>query len=211
MKHLHILVLLTLFLSSPALTVGQESTSKSVQLAGLREQVSIRRDERGIPYVEAKNDEDLYFGQGYAIASDRLWQLDLFRRTARGELAEILGAGPNNLVLEQDKQHRTLGFAKVAEAEFAQASPQSQKLLEAYAAGVNAYINSLGPKTLPSEFQILKYQPQPWRPADSRPLGLAISITSGRAIPTPTQAGSIVTRANITSRPSVEYQPSADT
>jgi penicillin amidase len=167
MKHLHLLSLLTLLLSSSVFTVAQESPSKSLQLAGLREPVVIRRDERGIPYVEAKNDEDLYFGQGYAIASDRLWQLDLFRRTARGELAEILGAGPNNLVLEQDKQHRTLGFAKVAEAEFAQASPQSQKLLEAYAAGVNAYINSLGPKALPSEFQILKYQPQPWRPADS--------------------------------------------
>ena len=49
------------------------------------------RDERGIPYVEAQNDEDLYFGQGYATAADRLWQMDLFRRTARGELAEILG------------------------------------------------------------------------------------------------------------------------
>ena len=164
MKHSRLLFLLTLLVSTSVLTVGQES---SLQLIGLRDQVTIRRDERGIPYVEARNDEDLYFGQGYAVATDRLWQLDLFRRTARGELAEILGAGPNNAALEQDKQHRTLGFAKVAEAEFAQASPQSRKLLEAYAAGVNAYIDSLGPKSLPSEFQILNYKPQPWRPVDS--------------------------------------------
>jgi penicillin amidase len=163
----HILFLLTLLLGAAVLTVAQETPSSSRQLTGLRDQVIIRRDERGIPYVEAKNDEDLYFGQGYAIATDRLWQMDLFRRTARGELAEILGAGPNNAALEQDKQHRTLGFAKVAEAEFAQASPQTRKLLEAYAAGVNAYIDSLGPKSLPPEFQILNYKPQPWRPVDS--------------------------------------------
>jgi penicillin amidase len=127
----------------------------------------VRRDERGIPYIEAKNDEDLYFAQGYVTASDRLWQMDLFRRTERGELAEVLTAGPNNIALEQDKQHRTLGFAQVAEAEFAQASLQSRALLEAYARGVNAYIASLDAKSLPPEFQILQYKPKPWTPADS--------------------------------------------
>jgi penicillin amidase len=139
----------------------------SIQLMGLRDRVTVRRDERGIPYIEAKNDEDLYFAQGYVTASDRLWQMDLFRRTERGELAEVLTAGPNNIALEQDKQHRTLGFAQVAEAEFAQASLQSRALLEAYARGVNAYIASLDAKSLPPEFQILQYKPKPWTPADS--------------------------------------------
>src|SRR5438552_12166647 len=91
--------------------------SSSIQITGLRDKVTIRRDERGIPYIEAKNDEDLYFAQGYITASDRLWQMDLFRRTARGELAEVLGAGPNNVALEQDKQHRLIGFAHEADAE----------------------------------------------------------------------------------------------
>ncbi|HLR04671.1 MAG TPA: penicillin acylase family protein, partial [Pyrinomonadaceae bacterium] len=134
-------------------TVAQQST-KSLSLSGLRGRVTVRRDERGIPYIEATNDDDLHFAQGYVTASDRLWQMDLLRRTARGELAEILGAGPNNVVLEQDKQHRTLGFAREAEAEVAQAAPRSRVLLEAYAAGVNAYINSLDAKSLPPEFQI---------------------------------------------------------
>ena len=141
--------------------------SSSIQITGLRERVTVRRDERGIPYIDAKNDEDLYFVQGYITATDRLWQMDLFRRTERGELAEILTAGPNNIALQQDKQHRTLGFAQVAEAEVAQASPQSRALLEAYARGVNAYIASLDTKTLPPEFQILQYKPKPWTPADS--------------------------------------------
>jgi len=163
----HLLFWLTLIVVTPAFTLAQEPASSTRQISGLHDRVTIRRDERGIPYIEARNDEDLYFGQGYATATDRLWQLDLFRRTARGELAEILTAGPNNTALEQDKQHRTLGFAKVAEAEFAQASPQTRKLLEAYAAGVNAYIESLGPKALPPEFQILNYKPQPWRAVDS--------------------------------------------
>ncbi|PWT92704.1 MAG: hypothetical protein C5B55_05835 [Blastocatellia bacterium] len=142
-------------------------SSKTIQLTGLKDRVTIRRDERGIPYIEAKNDEDLYFAQGYATAVDRLWQMDLFRRTARGELAEVLGAGPNNQALEQDKQHRVLGFSHVAEDEAAQASPKAKLVLEAYARGVNAYIDSLDPKSLPPEFQILQYKPKPWTPADS--------------------------------------------
>ena len=95
-------------------------------IPGLIAQVTIRRDERGIPYIQAKNDHDLYLAQGYVTASDRLWQMDLLRRSERGQLAEILSAGPNNVVLDQDKQHRTLGFSHVAEVEFAAASPQSR-------------------------------------------------------------------------------------
>ncbi len=136
---------------------------RSLQLEGLRERVVITRDERGIPYIKANSDEDLYFAQGYATATDRLWQMDLLRRTARGELSEIFG----KTTLEEDKRRRTLGFARVAEAEAAAASPQSRALLDAYARGVNAYITSLDAKSLPPEFQILQYRPRPWTPADS--------------------------------------------
>lgn len=136
--------LASLFLVFFCFAIAQQSDplvaqQTAIQIEGIKEQVIIRRDERGVPYVEAKNDEDLYFGQGYATAADRLWQMDLFRRTARGELAEILTAGPNNSALEQDKLHRTYGFAQVAEAEYAQASPRTRAILEAYARGVNAY------------------------------------------------------------------------
>src|SRR4026209_2496410 len=140
----------------------QNEAPQSIQLKGIKDRVTISRDERGIPYVEAQNVEDLYFGHGYAVAADRLWQMDLFRRTARGELAEVLGAGPNNVALDQDKLHRTYGFAQAAEAEVAQATPKIAALLEAYARGVNAYASSLDTKSLPAEFQILQYNFRPW-------------------------------------------------
>ncbi|HXM33586.1 MAG TPA: penicillin acylase family protein, partial [Pyrinomonadaceae bacterium] len=156
-------VLLCLFGSSvPSLRGQQAGTAASsaptqLKIAGLQERVTVRRDERGIPYIQAGNDHDLYFAQGYFTASDRLWQMDVFRRNARGELAEIFGAA----ALEEDKRHRTFGFAQVAEAESAQASPQARGILEAYADGVNAYIASLDAKTTPPEFQLLQYKPKP--------------------------------------------------
>ena len=161
-----LLVLLCLPVSIPSQQAAQQA-APSVQLQGIKARVVIRRDERGIPYVEAQNDEDLYFGQGYATAADRLWQMDLLRRTARGELAEILSAGPNNFVVDQDKLHRTYGFAQAAEIELANASPQSRTILEAYARGVNAYASSLDPKSMPPEFQLLQYSFRPWTPADT--------------------------------------------
>ena len=158
-------ILITLFICFAAFLPPQEP--QTIRLQGIKDTVTIKRDERGIPYVEAKNDEDLYFGQGYATAADRLWQMDLFRRTARGELAEMLGAGPNNAAVDQDKLHRIYGFSQAAEAEYANASPRSRALLEAYARGVNAYASSLDPKSRPPEFQILNYDFRPWTPSDS--------------------------------------------
>ena len=154
-----------LVLPWPTLEVSSQTTpaAKSIDVVGLRDRVTVRRDDRGIPYIEAKNDADLYFAQGYVTASDRLWQMDFLRRTARGQLAEVLGS----LAVEEDKRHRRFGFAQVAEAEVAQASPQERALLEHYAKGVNAYIASLDAKSLPPEFQILQYKPGPWTPADS--------------------------------------------
>lgn len=147
----------------PAQEKAVAQTNSTLPLAGLIESVTVRRDERGIPYIEAANEADLYFAQGYVTASDRLWQMDLLRRSARGELAEIFG----KTVLDEDKRHRIYGFAKVAETEMAEASPQARAILEAYARGVNAFINSRDMKSWPLEFQILKYAPRPWTPADS--------------------------------------------
>src|ERR1051325_4375892 len=140
---------------------------QAIQVKGIKDKITIYRDERGIPYIEAQNDDDLYFAQGYATAADRLWQMDLFRRTVRGELAEVLGVGPNNIALDQDKLHRTYGFTQAAEAELAQASPKARAVLEAYARGVNAYAASLDPKSMPPEFQILSYSFRPWTPTDT--------------------------------------------
>ena len=150
-----------------AQTAAPKAEPAVVRLAGLKKVVKVRRDERGIAYVEAEDESDLYFAQGYVTASDRLWQMDLFRRTARGELAEIFGKA----ALEEDKRRRTYGFARVAEATAAQADPRSRAVMEAYAAGVNAYIDSLDDKSLPAEFKILGSRPRHWTPADSAAVG----------------------------------------
>src|SRR5947209_2022535 len=95
-----------LLLTFPIFCWSQAST-QSLNVAGLKEKVTIRRDGRGIPYIEANNDEDLYFAQGYVMASERLWQMDLMRRLSRGETAEIFGKA----TLEEDKRWRKFGFA----------------------------------------------------------------------------------------------------
>ena len=157
-------------------SVSQAQTPNTLRVAGLKDKVTVQRDERGIAYIEANNDHDLYFAQGYVTASDRLWQMDVLRRTARGEMAEIFG----KVVLEEDKRRRTYGFARLSEQAAANVSAEMRPLLEAYAAGVNAYIASLDDKALPLEFRILQYKPRPWRPADSLSIGLIMheSLTS---------------------------------
>ena len=102
-----------------------QDTSSLVQ-PGLKSEVSVRRDLRGIPYVDAKNEPDLYFVQGYVTASDRLWQMDLLRRVARGETAEIFGKA----TLEEDKRWRRFGFAKIAEDNIGYLSPDLRVSLE---------------------------------------------------------------------------------
>jgi penicillin amidase len=150
-----------------AQTAAPQAGLTAVRLPGLKKGVKVRRDERGIAYVEAEDELDLYFAQGYVTAGDRLWQMDLFRRTARGELSEIFGKA----ALEEDRRRRNYGFAQVAEASAAQADPRSRAVMEAYAAGVNAYIDSLDDKSLPAEFQLLGYRPRHWTPADSAAVG----------------------------------------
>ncbi|HLM58959.1 MAG TPA: penicillin acylase family protein [Pyrinomonadaceae bacterium] len=160
-------LLLALSLLSSAAPFAFAQQPAPVRVGGLKKSVTVRRDERGIPYIEAADESDLYFAQGYVTAGDRLWQMDLLRRTARGELAEIFGRA----ALEEDKRHRTYGFARLAEASVAQAPPTARAAMEAYARGVNAYIASLDEQTLPLEFKLLGYRPRPWTPADTAVIG----------------------------------------
>jgi penicillin amidase len=145
--------------------------SNSIALPSVVANVVIRRDRRGIPYIEAANENDLYFAQGYATASDRLWQMDFLRRTARGELSEIFGRP----ALEVDKLHRVFGFRRIAEELLEGASAPTLKVLECYARGVNAFIEQCGTDSLPVEFNILRYQPRNWTPVDSLALGKLFS------------------------------------
>jgi penicillin amidase len=144
-----------------------EQLNNIITIAGLRDRVTVRRDERGIPYIEAANDDDLYFAQGYVTASDRLWQMDILRRNVRGEMAEILGSA----ALAEDKRHRTFGLAQVVDETAAHLPPNLNAAMNAYAKGVNAYIDSLNDQNLPIEFRILQYKPRHWMPADSLAVG----------------------------------------
>jgi penicillin amidase len=159
--------LLALFIGSAVPLQAQQGPVVPIEVKGLQGPVNVRRDGRSIPYIEAKNLRELYFAQGYVTASDRLWQMDLARRTARGELAEVLG----RLALEEDKRHRNFGFTQVAEATWPTLKPTSRAALEAYAKGVNAYLAALTDTALPPEFKVLGYRPQPWRPTDSLLIG----------------------------------------
>lgn len=144
-----------------------QSAAKNLSVAGLSGNVTVRRDARSIPYIEASNDADLYFAQGYITASDRLWQMDLLRRVSRGELAELFG----KQALEEDKRWRRMGFSKIAEESMATLNPQLKKALEDYARGVNAYIATLDKDSMPPEFRILQYQPTVWKPTDTICIG----------------------------------------
>src|SRR5574337_1711994 len=109
-----------------------------LEVAGLQAQVSVIRDRWGVPHIYAQNEEDLFFAQGYVTAQDRLWQMDLTRRAGAGRLSEILG----RVTLNADKTVRTLGFARHAKAAAQKLSSSSRKLAEAYAQGVNEFINT---------------------------------------------------------------------
>lgn len=158
----YLVLILILTSACWAQTIAPQA-EKTLSVSGLKETVTVRRDGRGIPYIEAKSEADLSFAQGYVTASDRLWQMDLYRRVARGETAEIFGRA----VLEEDKRWRKFGFAAIAEETLKNTTPENRAALENYARGVNAYIATLEAKTLPIEFQILQYRPREWTPADS--------------------------------------------
>src|SRR5436190_13512017 len=153
--------------SSASPEASARPSSQTLQLQGLRDRVTVRRDERGIPYIEAANDADLYFAQGFVTASDRLWQMDLLRRTVRGELSEIFG----NTVLGQDKTHRVFGFAGILDEAVTHLPANLSVATKAYADGVNAFIDSRTDQNLPPEFLILQYKPRHWTPADSLAVG----------------------------------------
>jgi penicillin amidase len=134
----------------------------SLSVKGLSAAVKVTRDGHGVPAIEAASLEDLFFAQGYVTAQDRLWQMDIMRRFGSGELSEILGEG----TLTIDREQRILGLRAAAGKGLQTASPRDRSYFEAYARGVNAFIEAHG-SNLPVEFRILKYRPKPWLAEDS--------------------------------------------
>lgn len=134
----------------------------TVAVPGLHARVAVGRDALGVPDIRAQSLEDLLVAQGYVVAQDRLWQMDLLRRAAAGELSEIFG----EVAVDHDVESRTLGFTQAADATLAAMAPERRAMLEAYARGVNAYIEQRKDR-LPAEFLLLRYKPRPWAARDS--------------------------------------------
>jgi penicillin amidase len=136
-------------------------TSGAVPAAGLGAATEVLRDRHGIPHIYASSLEDAHFALGFVHAQDRLWQMEMNRRIGSGRLAEILGPA----ALEADRFTRTLGLRRVAAENLASYDDDTRRLLEAYAAGVNAFL--AGDQVLPPEFWLLGVTPEPWSALDS--------------------------------------------
>jgi penicillin amidase len=134
--------------------------------------VEVFRDRWGVPHIYAGSVKDAMFAQGYVHAQDRLWHMELARRAASGSLAEVFGP----VALDADRLLRRVGLRRAAEAEFAQLAEEMRENVEAYAAGVNAFIEG-NRNRLPPEFLILRFRPQPWTPVDGLTIGKFVGWT----------------------------------
>jgi penicillin amidase len=166
-----VLVIVSLLLGAAAYlyTVARSAFPQldgSITVPGLSAPVTVIRDARGVPSIEAQTLEDLFFAQGYVTAQDRLWQMDLLRRFAAGDMAEIFGAA----LVGSDGEQRTLGLRVAAQKAENALSPRDRSYFQAYARGVNAFMASHRDR-LPIEFLLLGYQPRQWSPEDSMVIG----------------------------------------
>ncbi len=132
--------------------------SGSIMVRGLSQPVEVLRDTWGVPHIYAQNTKDLFFAQGFVVAQDRMWQLEMWRRNGEGRLAEVLGPD----YLTRDKFARLLAFRGDWEEEFRKYHPEGKAIFSSFAAGINAAIQkAIDEKKVPVEFQILGFQPQP--------------------------------------------------
>ncbi|WP_244877718.1 penicillin acylase family protein [Halobacillus kuroshimensis] len=147
-------------------------TEGEIPLQGLTGQVEVLRDENGVPHIEAESLDDLFMAQGYVQAQDRMFQMELARRQASGRLSEVVGEA----ALEQDRYFRTLGLRRAAEKSLAVYPEETMELLQAFADGVNAYMES---EPLSPEFAMMAIDPEPWTPLDSLTIGKYMAFDLG--------------------------------
>ncbi len=132
--------------------------SGELGVPGLKAPVEVIRDTWGVPHIYAQNTDDLFFAQGYVMAQDRLWQMDQWRRSREGRMAEVLGPS----AVASDQQARLLKYrGPMDDREWASYHPEGRRIFTAYAAGVNAFIRERT-NNLPVEFKITGLTPEPW-------------------------------------------------
>ena len=148
----------------------------TLKVTGLERPVNVLRDRWGVAHIYAQNQHDLFFAQGYVAAQDRLFQMELWKRSGQGRLAEVLGPS----AVQRDINARLLSYHGDMKAEYESYAPDTQQILEAFTAGINAYIESRlapGGPGLPLEFQLAGFKPEPWKPADCLNRMAAFSMT----------------------------------
>jgi penicillin G amidase len=166
-----VLVLILGVLTTAAIATVRKSfpeTAGRLMVPGLRGQVEVLRDSYGVPHIYADNPEDLFEAQGYVHAQDRFFEMDFRRHLAAGQLSELFGPSQ----VETDIYVRTLGWRRVAEQELALLAPSTRRYLDAYAAGVNAYLADWTAADLSLEYSLLRlqglrYTPARWTAVDS--------------------------------------------
>jgi penicillin amidase len=153
---------------------GAGTPSGTLAGLGVEATATVTRDTRGIPHIRARNEHDLYFLDGYEQGTDRLFQLDIYRRLVAGKLAEVFG----DQALASDEAARVYDIDAIANAELAALPPAARTNLQAFADGVNAAMRT---RPLPPEFRALAYAPQPWTPKDSIVASFAtvLALTDG--------------------------------
>ena len=146
------------------------TTDGVVTLEGLQAEVDVYRDEYGVPHIYADNADDLFFAQGYVHAQDRFWQMEWSRHVGQGRLSEIVGED----ALEPDKFIRTVGFNRMAAdtlAHYEREAPEAMAILEAYSAGVNAYLETEGSSYSINQTILEQvrepWEIEPWEPLDT--------------------------------------------
>ncbi|MBD2360390.1 penicillin acylase family protein [Anabaena minutissima FACHB-250] len=153
----------------------------AIAISGIKAEVTVQRDQWGVPHIYAANSHDLFMAQGYIHAQDRFWQMDFWRHIGSGRLAEMFGASQ----LDTDKYLRTLGWGRVAQQELQQMDAEMKANLTAYADGVNAYLQEHQGTALSLEYGVLKllnpgYQVAPWKPLHSLTWGKVMAYDLGR-------------------------------
>jgi penicillin G amidase len=154
--------------------------SGKLQVAGLQQPVRVARDRWGVAHIYAQNQHDLFFAQGFVAAQDRLFQMELWKRSGQGRLAEVIGESE----LQHDIRARLLRYRGDMDAEYKSYSPDAKEILEAFTEGINAYIRDRkrpGGQGLPIEFIAAGFEPEPWKPEDCLNRVAAYSMT-GNAV-----------------------------
>src|SRR5580704_6323160 len=144
----------------------------ALKAPGLKAPVEVLRDRWGVAHIYAKNQHDLFFAQGFVASEDRLFQMELWKRSGQGRLAEILGPS----ALFRDVNARLLRYRGDMKAEYESYSPDTKEILQAFTEGINAYLTSRT-DNLPKEFQIAGFKPEPWKPEDCLNRMAAFSMT----------------------------------